>query len=152
MRELKFRAWDKELNCWMKEPMKDPMKELMINFYSNSGMPIFIFDQPGIYSIEKSGRYIIQQYTGLKDKNGVEIYEGDIIKGGSTYPLEVYWMGLAWGVRWEDMGNEEESIICDDGGDLSLQENALIFTEVVGNIYENPEFLTPLSEDSNEAK
>lgn len=104
--------------------------------------PLWLYSKGGeywtpdyIYHVSK------HQYTGLKDKNGKEIYEGDIIKNPSTYPLEIYWMGLAWGVRWKDSGNEEESIICDDGGDLSLQENALIFKEVIGNIYENPELI-----------
>ena len=126
-RVIKFRAWDKELNCWM----KNPMEELMINFYSNSGMPIFMFDQPGTDSLETRGRYIIQQYTGLKDKNGKEIYEGDI-------------------VNYTEFNAEHAPI---KSGVISIGPDGVVIGtryikfscrhEVIGNIHKNPELLTP---------
>jgi len=57
MRELKFRVWDEKYNCWDKS-------SLLI--YPNE-------------EIKKQGR-VIQWFTGLKDKSGKEIYEGDIIE------------------------------------------------------------------------
>jgi uncharacterized phage protein (TIGR01671 family) len=57
MRELKFRVWDEKYNCWDKS-------SLLI--YPNE-------------EIKKQGR-VIQWFTGLKDKYGKEIYEGDIIE------------------------------------------------------------------------
>lgn len=132
MRKIKFRAWDKELKSMRYSPCPDLLLTMDGELYSEHEDG----EQRNVSDI-----HILMQHTGLKDKNGKEIYEGDIIKRPSSYSLEVYWMGLAWGVRWKDNGNEEESIICDDGGDLSLQENALIFTEIIGNIYENPDLL-----------
>lgn len=84
----------------------------------------------------------IMQFTGILDKNKVEIFEGDIIKSKSSHPLEVFWMGLAWGVKWMDLGNYEETIICDDGGDMGMDEKGKMeYMEVIGNIYEQKHLL-----------
>ena len=103
MREIKLRAWDEDdfvgFNYYTLEPFKE------------------------IYVIGKD----IQLWTGLKDKNGKEIYEGDIVNDGS-FPYEVWWEGEKPGFylrNWHCSGME-------------LNQP---YIEVIGNIYEHPEWL-----------
>lgn len=104
MREIKFRAWDFTEN------------EMM----DTSELPYGVqYNKNKIEIISQKNCFIFMQYTGLKDKNGVEIYEGDIIKGG------VY---LAYEVKWD----------CEDNGwNISSEYNIKTNYEVIGNIYEN---------------
>lgn len=78
--------------------------------------------------------YVLMQYTGLKDKNGKEIYEGDIVKG-SAYGKEIY-TGV---VEFYDAS----FVMRIDGNKGYYRLNKMTFQEleVVGNIYENPELL-----------
>jgi uncharacterized phage protein (TIGR01671 family) len=111
MREIKFRAWrGGDGGC------------MEFGHYVADHGNINWFDLSN--SVGKD--LILMQYTGLKDKNGKEIYEGDILDEKSNSPFKVVW-------RDGDCG------FCADSGDtLDYNLHALArFFEVVGNICEN---------------
>lgn len=133
MRDIKFRVWDKETKhmhiCG--EDVHDT-----INFEIETNRAYYYNLQNGCGSLREDSDYVLMQYTGLKDKNGKEIYEGDIIKicaeglGGEAIGKIVYdEYDLAFVLKNE----VEELSEC-----LWYAEQQL---EVIGNIYDNPELL-----------
>lgn len=105
MREIKFRVWDKKSKMWLKRFNVD----------------LLDIDTDILSTIE------LCQYTGLKDKNGVEIYEGDIVRTFGESFVVFYFQ--------EHVGYLLKDI------DGCLETIRSYRVEVLGNIYENPELL-----------
>lgn len=118
MRELKFRAWDKE-SKWM-------IEQENLNY--------------SILENREEHRFELMQYTGLKDKNGKEIYEGDIVKFNHwVYDDAKRKRNLSYGeIMWDGDGWIIESRRYT--GSLWKIKNTEVI-EVIGNIYENPELI-----------
>ena len=147
MREIKFRAWDTEYSRFME------IVSLEINFSYKMKKHIAIWRKP--YKFENSNaisfrakvnKTILMQYTGLKDKNGVEIYEGDILKSVDKKDNKANeWIGVVednnfgWlALKYTEYLNP--SWLGALSTPINEPQNAswiMQSCEVIGNIYEN---------------
>lgn len=121
-REIKFREWETERKTMVIGERED---------YDDSVS--FRFEH------EEGGERILMQYTGLKDKNGVEIFEGDIVYWESTIMNKNQWQGvvkfIGAGFCVQTSGNSRNT---PDWLYAATKDETL---EIIGNIYENPELL-----------
>ena len=119
MRDIKFRAWDKKKNDWF----DDDDGELYIELNGNIN-----FGWNGEVMDDYTDRIILMQYTGRKDSEGKEIYEGDILQNEHHFKYQVVFKGDCW--RCEPIKNNyfKNRFI---GNDL----------KVIGNVYKNQELL-----------
>ena len=117
-REIKFRVWERSEMVYI-----DDLYWFEENYYHSTN----------------DNSWPLMQYTGLKDKNGKEIYEEDILKSeswgkGSRKPPNEYHV-TEWGkAEWVARGYNGEMIVRPN---LTIKKDF----EVIGNIYENPELL-----------
>jgi uncharacterized phage protein (TIGR01671 family) len=132
MREIKFRYWDLEYKHWVELPCL--IGDYQANSYRTYGdpFPLSSFMHGEYQERLKDGLLVIQQYTGLKDKNGKEVYEGDIIAIRDTtlnFNVMVEWKSIGWSA---ETPNGNNAFIW-----MDLYERF----EVIGNIFENRELL-----------
>ena len=116
MRNIKFRAWDK----WEKRMIK-PHNGDFIKWHAMSNWKDCLE---------------VMQYTGLKDKNDTEIYDGDIVQLANGVKQKVYWENeiFAWNVERFSRNGRVNYIMLYELRDITT-------FEVIGNIYEHPELL-----------
>lgn len=117
-REIKFRAWDKK------------EKQMII--------PSFIKNDE-----KEDEYYVLMQYTGLKDKNDKEIYEGDIVKSHEGYLMTVIWQDNGFKLMFKFKRTYQGESYTETRKDISLNgsNDKRWGCEVIGNIYKNPELL-----------
>ena len=131
MREIKFRVFDSRTNQMSRD-------FVFINFITKT-MGFYAINSLGEKKIfeRDMDNFPIMQYTGLKDKNDVEIYESDIIKAIWSKDCDEYIANEEWiGDIFFNYGS------FDINGEWCVSLNCFNGTlEVIGNIYENPELL-----------
>ena len=135
MRTIKFRAWDKR--------SKEMIYEISV---PNDGL-VWLNQILDGYSKYKS----LMQYTGLKDKNGKDIYEGAIVKFGKNMysPFEnsiaeVEWFeaNLKYILKKKHIKKDDKDPFVLDTEDLGNASGGVgEMPEIIGNIYENPKLL-----------
>lgn len=138
-RKIKFRAWDKlssrmfdtpfsvlgEVNCFQM------IEQWLVEIPSDE------------HSIMRLNDVVLMQYTGLHDKNGVEIYEGDIVTADTKEPKLMNWpcKGFIQFVIGEFKINTGRQLLDNDNDFYAhfwTHENF----EIIGNIHQHPELLT----------
>lgn len=120
MREIKFRFYDNVVKE-MIVPTKNERKDIILEKWE--------FNPKATE---------LMQYTGLKDKNGTEIYEGDIVENASKdLKFQVVYEAPSFNCKWiDDISKRYREHLTEP-----LAWNTYIICEVIGNIYENPELL-----------
>lgn len=141
MREIKFRAWDKTENIMIGSQEIDIEFTLGNDGHGNVGAFVDKCDGEGI-EWTRRGNLILMQYTGLKDKNGKEIYEGDVVRIEINERPHV-------GIKICEVKYAANTfayfslkpIDFDDSKGNFGHLNTWYNPEIIGNIYKNPELL-----------
>ena len=131
-RRIKFRGWNDKHNKWL------------YGYYANSqGFSIIIEENYEERTLEDVlvNKKTVGQYTGLKDKNGKEIYEGDIVKGVSHKSDSCISELIPFDVIGVVGYHKEYQTLEVRTRQASLHIEVAIKGEVIGNIHDNPELL-----------
>ena len=152
MREIKFRAWLKKSKFMTPvsylEFLQGGLKAFGAGVYLDNG---WVTEENGF---KHECDLVLMQYTGLKDKNGVEIYEGDVLKIHGNYGSQsrmvlfndeflTYTIPTKQEKIWIDKGSNHYKYCYQEDNDrlYFLTELESYEVEVIGNIYQNPELL-----------
>lgn len=107
---------------------KDVKENWHIGFLAKSGNGWYISNSAGIPLAYEVIPSTVGQYTGLTDKNGKKIFEGDIVKYKNSSPCKIAYIDSQFVMMWKNFYRKFERVYDDE-------------IEVIGNIHDNPELL-----------
>ncbi|WP_273722789.1 YopX family protein [Leuconostoc mesenteroides] len=134
MREIKFRAWNGLLHEYRTIDMNSGKQNLGMGFEATEGIG------SNTTTIYHSVGDVIEQYTDLKDKNGVEIYENDIIHVQSNLYKD-HIGAIIWSQGTPSFCISDNTNEFNIPRPLGMQIDGFLSYEVIGNIHENPDLL-----------
>lgn len=129
----KFRVWDTWSKTWYNDKF----------LIDQNGEHHIIFDSSNSYlsiDLQRQGRFLVQQFTGLTDKTGKELFEGDIVKEFNSLMVIEWHDGGFWSLKdpsYKYNKNEYGFPLFD----YVTKDNKKVKLKIVGNIFENPELL-----------
>lgn len=128
-REIKFRCYIKKSNkMWDAESLRNMGGFALLSGHLSQDFLVLPYPQED---------YVLMQYTGLKDKNGKEVFEGDVVEAMQEYELgEDKWYGVGK-VEYYNASFIFRYEIDDSWALLTSFDEV----KIIGNIYENPELL-----------
>ncbi len=148
MREIKFRVWDIKNKCWCRPEIE------FIPYQCSDNKDMYLDIKWGEETGPKEQDYVFCQFTGLKDKNGKEIYEGDILTSENypfdegNYLIEVSFdTGTFFGYVVMTKKGSENVAGRAEGNSINPEEFSNF--EIIGNIYENPNLLNKEKNETN---